>query len=316
MRSLRSLIVGAAVVAACGKGNSQPGAEKSAAAEAAFPADTRAVIGVDVARVQASAVAVRAVRAVLDRDPETRAKLDALLSRCQIDPGADVKTLTLGMAGPEDVAVVVVWQAKTPATPSTIDEAKIVACFGQTSTVEVQGRRYVSTGKDGQQVFFAFGAEPSLVLATSDAWLAKVIDPAAPKLGGAMAARLAQTSPNAAVWGVGELPPGVGAKLVELSQGQLLAPATAIRFEVDLSTGVLASLSAEMQTPADAETLAALVKSQLDWAVVAAQRWGLSRLVAKTQVRSESNVVRVSLQLDEKQLEELAAAFDGKEQKK
>jgi hypothetical protein len=301
-------MVGAAILAACGKGTAQPGAEKSAVVGAvAFPAETRAVIGIDVARVRGSAVAVRAVRAVLDRDPETRAKLDGLFTRCQIDPGADLKKLTLGMGGPEDVAVVVVGDK--------MDEAKIVACFGQTSTVTTQGRRYASTSKDGQTVFFAFGGEPSLILATSDAWLAKVMDPTAPKLAGAMAARLAQVSPEAAVWGAGELPPGVGAKLVELSRGQLAAPATAIRFEVDLATGVLASLSAEMQTPADADKLAALVKSQLDWAVVAAQRWGLSRLVARAQVRSESNVVRVSLRLDEKQLEELAAAFDGKEQK-
>ena len=303
-------MVGAAMLAACGKGTAPPGAEKSAAGAAAFPAETRAVIGIDVARVRASAVAVRAVRAVLDRDPETRAKLDALFTRCQIDPGADLKTVTLGMAGPEDVAVVIVG-----AKPSTIDEAKVVACLRQTSTVVAKAGRYASTAKDGQTVFLAFGGEPSLVLATSDAWLAKVMDPTAPKLAGAMTARLAQVSPQAAVWGVGELPPGVGAKLVELSQGQLAAPATAFRFEVDLANGVLASLAAEMQTPADAEKLAALVKSQLDWAVVAAQRWGLSRLVAKAQVRSESNVARVSLQLDEKQLEELAAALDGKEQK-
>src|SRR5262245_46817204 len=124
MRSLRSLIVAAGIFAACGKGTTaQPGAETSAVAAVAFPAETRAVIGVDVARVRASTVATRAIRALLDRDLETRAKLDGLFSRCQIDPASDVKTLTLGMAGPEDVAVVVVGQK--------LDEQKIVACLRQ-----------------------------------------------------------------------------------------------------------------------------------------------------------------------------------------
>jgi hypothetical protein len=296
-------------VAACGKSKAQPDPAKPAAAAVALPAETKAVIGVDVARVAGSPLAVRAVRRLLDEDPETRTKTDSLLARCKIDPAVDLKTIVVAMAGPEDVAVVVTGR---------LDEKTLVACFRETAAVEQRGRVYVSTPKDGPKVFFAFGGEPSLVLSTTETWLAKIMDPGAAKIGGAIAARLAKVGPKAALWGVGELPPTVGQKLVELSQGQISAPATAITFEVELDTGIAASLVAEMATAADADKLAILAKSQLGWAAVFAQRWGLGRLVAKAQVHTEQHGqgVRVSLKLDDKELAELAAVLDGKEQRK
>ncbi len=311
MRSLRSLVVGAVLVAACGKGKVEPEPAKPASPAVALPAETKAIIGVDVARVAASPLAVRAVRGLLAADPETRTKLDGLLARCRLDPVADLKTIVVAMAGPEDVAAVVTGR---------VDEKALVACIRETSAVEQRGRVYASTGKDGQKVFFAFGGEPSMVLATTEAWLGKIMDPAAAKVGGATAARLAKVSPKAALWGVGELPPGVGQKLVELSHGQLTAPASAVTFEVELGAGVAGSLVAEMASADDADKLAVLLKSQLGWAAVLAQRWGLGRLVAKAQVHTEQHEqgqgVRVSLKLDEKELGEVAAVLDGKEQKK
>src|SRR5262249_43497964 len=122
--------------------------------------------------------------------------------------------------------------------------------------------------------------------------------------------------PKAALWGVGELPPGVGQKLVELSKGQLAAPAQAVTFEVELDGGVAGSLVAEVASGDDADKLAALGKAQIGWATMFGPRWGLGRLVAKAVVHTEGHGVRVSLKLDDKELGEIAAVLDGKEQTK
>src|SRR5262249_21355475 len=207
MRFRRSLIWSClAIVAACGQSKAQREPAAPAPAAGPRPAEPKPIIGLAAAPVPASPLAARAVRALLAEDPETRAKLDGLLARCKLDPAADLKTIAVAMAAPEDVAVV---------ATGRLDEKSLVACIRETAAVEQRGRAYAATGRAGQKVFFALGGGPSLVLATSEVWLGKVIDPAAPKLGGAMAARVARVSPKAALWGVGELPPGVGQKLVE-----------------------------------------------------------------------------------------------------
>jgi hypothetical protein len=312
MRSLRSpatCLIFAACLGACGKSKAPPEPAKPASAAVALPAETRTVIGVDVAKVAASPLAVRALRALLDADPDTRARVDSLLARCKIDLAADLKSVTIGMGGPDDVAMVIAGR---------IDENTLVGCIREAVPVEQRGRTYVATAKDGRIVYFAFGGEPTLILATNAAWLGKIVDPAAAKLGGATAERLAKVGPRAAVWGVGELPAGVGQKLVELAKGEIAAPAQSVAFEVELDGGggMSASLGADMASAADADKLAVLVKSELGWAAVFAQRWGLGRLVAKADVRTDQRGVRVSLKLDDKELAEVAAVLDGKEHKR
>src|SRR5262249_10882965 len=152
MRFRRSLIWSClAIVAACGKSKAQREPAAPPAAAVALPAETKTIIGLDVAPVAASPLAAPALRALLAEDPETRAKLDGLLARCKLDPAADLKTIAVAMAAPEDVAVV---------ATGRLDEKSLVACIRETAAVEQRTRTYAATANDRHNVSFAFARRP------------------------------------------------------------------------------------------------------------------------------------------------------------
>jgi hypothetical protein len=304
--------------AACGKG--QPGApEAQAQAQGrselglpALPAETRVVIGVSVPRLAASPLARRLVAEVLGRDPEAKQRLVELLGRCKIDPARDVQTVTIAMGEGQDIALLV---------RGAIDGKALVECVRAESTANggsfaekpLGGQTvYAATSQSGaQKVWLAFGADKTVVAALSEAWMGKLLDPAAPKIEtrADTMALLKRVAPDAAVWGVGYLPPGVGAQLVKLTDKQVTQPATSVAFEAVFDKGLAASLRLDLGSSADADKLATFAKGQLDWLAIAAQQVKLGQLVAKAQLTTDGPSVKLELKLDDADVKKLESAL-------
>jgi len=331
MMSARRIFVVIALLAACGKGKAEPSATQGApSAETAnllkaqgtdaLPAETRVIVGLSVPKIAGAPLARRLVADLLGRDAEAQQRLVAILARCKIDPEKDVESVTIGMVEGQDLALLVRGKLDEKGLADCV-RAEATAGGGSFSEQQLLGRTvYVATSKEGgQRVLFNFAPDKTLVVALSEAWLTKILDPKAPKLDGAkdkeMVALLGRVSKDAAVWGTGFLPPGVGKNLVEVTGGQVTQPAQSTAFEAAFDKGLVATLRLDMKGATDAEKLAAFVKSQLDWLAVAAQKYSIGPVVAKVQVVSDQASVKISAHLDETDVKTLEAALAKSEKK-
>jgi hypothetical protein len=327
LAALAAVWVGLA--AACGKGKAEPSAaagpstdQSSAALKAqgtdALPGETRVVVGLSAPKIAASPLARRLVADLLGRDADAEQRLVDLLGRCKIDPEKDVESLTIGMAEGQDLGLLVRGKLDEKALAECV-RAETTSTGGTFVDQQTLGRTvYVATSKEGgQKVFFTFAPDKTLIVALSDAWLQKILDPKSPKLDGTkeMVALLGRVSKDAAVWGTGFLPAGVGKNLVEVTGGQVTQPAESVAFEATFDKGLVGTLRLDMKGATDAEKLAAFVKGQLDWLAVAAQKYSIGPIVAKIQVVSEQASVKISVHLDDTDVKTLEAALAKSEKK-
>jgi hypothetical protein len=190
------------------------------------------------------------------------------------------------------------------------------AAGGSFSDKTIAGRTvHAATSKEGaQNVFFTFApsdaADHTVIVSLSEAWLAKILDPKAPKIGTSdVAALLGRVPKEAAVWGTGLLPPGVGQNLVKLTDGQVTQPAQSVAFDATFDGGLSATVRLDMKGATDAEKLAAFAKGQLDWLAIAAQRYAVGPLVSKIQIVSDQASVKFSARLDDADVKTLEAAL-------
>src|SRR5262249_52384759 len=146
------------------------------------------------------------------------------------------------------------------------------------------------SSKLGAKVFLGFGASGTIVAATNQAWLGKILDEKAAKIGSQAEtmALIKRVNPDDAAWAVGFLPAGVGDALVKLADGKIAKPALSVMFEARLASGLAAQLAVDMQSSADADALAAFAKSQMDWLAVVAQRFSLGQMIAKVKVTADA----------------------------
>jgi hypothetical protein len=312
-RSLAAIAL-ALVLPACGKdkgerpraepqGSSAPPPVAKVAEVSGLPADTRVLLEARVGPLAASPVVRPIVERVLARDPGASARLEALLRRCKIDLVRDVERLTIAMREPTEVALIVIGR---------LDEAAVTACVaaetGGLTTTQKQGLTVHAAGAAESRVWLTFAAG-ALVASSSERWLETLLDATGPKL----AARpdlYARVDRSRALWGAGTMPPGVGTRLTELTRGAVKQPARAVSFTVDASGPALAAaLRLEMQDEADARELAAFTRGQVDLLAIAAQRFGLGRLVARTQINAEGAGVTLALRVDEQDVRLLEGAL-------
>jgi hypothetical protein len=297
------LVVSAALAAAC-KGRvpaagEPPGGSTLESAPALdvldLPAATQVVLEARVAPLAASPLARRLIDGALAQDAESRGRLDALLARCRIDPARDIDRLTLAMKDTAEVALV---------AAGRFDAAAIVACVraeaGELEETRHAGQPVHGTARRENPVFFTAGAS-RIVAATSRSWLHAVLERgAALRDRPEMAALVGRADRAAALWGAGLMPPGAGDRMVALTGGEVKQAARAVSFQVDLGreAPLQASLRLEMADASDAQALARFARAQLDILTIAAQRYGLGRLLAKTKIAAEDQGMILSLRLD------------------
>lgn len=322
----RRLIAMLVLAVSCGRGRAtsqethgQSGGEPapSELSLSTFPAESRVFIDFEIPRLAASPLARRLIGDLLGRDAEAKRRLDQFLAHCHIDPERDVRSVTIAMAEPTQVLVIVRGKFDQHAVMNCV-RSDVAAEGGAVHDMRVGGRIvYATEAKDGQKLWLLMNADHTIMAATNIIWLDKILNPTGPRLGPDMQALLARADRDAAAWGVGLVPADVGGQLVKLTSGEVTQPAKSISFAVRVDKGLAVDLRVDMAAAPDAANLAKFAKGQLDLLAVAAQRWGLGQLVSKTEIKSDDASVKLALHLDDAEVQRAVQALNNdKEQGK
>jgi len=276
------------VAAACGNREERTRAPEPATVEGlgALPAESKILIGVNVARFADSTLVRRQIGRLLAEDPSLGTRVNALLEACKIDPAKDLETVHVGIVEDGKTYVMVV--------RGNLEEARLVGCIRESlsSSETTLETRMVSNApayvaRDGagtERGWFAFGGPRVLIVASTEAWLVRARDPSAPKVSGAgdMMGLVHRTDTKTALWAAGHLPERIAKAVVDVTSGIVKAPPTGAwgHFEAG-HDGLDLEANLEMATPEDAVGLVGFGKKQLDYLDGIAQAQRIGPQVAK-----------------------------------
>src|SRR5688572_26322832 len=243
MRMTHRIWLCAFLVAACSRDKVDPVAVAALGeGVAAIPAEARVVVGINFAKVAGSTVGAQALDWALAADPRQKELLLALLAQCKIDPAKDLDTALIAMGeGAEQVSMLV---------RGKLSEGPIVACVREAvvakgGTVEVHKLhdRAVWAAVDpqsGTRTWFTIENGRGALIATSQEWLGRALDPASAKLPSRpeLNALIARVDPTSPLWAAALMRPETGARLPELTKGAVKEPAASFTIETKLDFGV------------------------------------------------------------------------------
>lgn len=311
----RSGIVVVLLALACGsKGAEEKAPAPFADGAAMFPAETRALVGVNVGKIGASPLARRVVEWLLDSAPAQKQELTALLEVCAIDPAKDVDSVAIGVgAGPSEIAIL---------AKGRFDEARLVPCLRQTmakkgtevAEKKIAGRTAYSAVDpvSGTAVWIVFGDGTGVVIATGEAWLGKVLDPAAPKASGNADTQslIGRVGSDAAIWLAAYLTPEASQRVADVTKGAVKKGPPSLTAELALAETASLRVELDVAAPDDAMAMVDFARSQHIWLTLGAQKYGIGRIVNKLNFAAEGKVVAITLNLDQEEIEKLALALD------
>jgi hypothetical protein len=278
----------------------------------AIPAGMRVAVGVDVPKLSRSPLVQRAVSQMFARDPELKKRFDALSSACKFDPVEQLSSFVIGMGQGDEVVLAATGEFREPDIAVCVDKT-LAADGGHLTTQTVAGRSAyrADSGQARPAVWFAFGGPDTLVVSSLERLLADALgNGTKASADDRLAPLIARARPqDAAIWGAGAVPPAVGEGLVKATTGKVGAP-QAMFGRVRFDAGLHVELGAVMASPEDAKTLESEAKPQLELVSLAAQKYGLGRLVAQIGVRTDASTVVIELVLSEDQLREVLSRID------
>jgi hypothetical protein len=297
--------------AGCSRDKKDPAAAAALAeGVTAFPAETRMLVGVGFPKIAGSSVGKQALDWALAADPAQKEALLQLLEQCKIDPGKDLDTALIGMGeGREQVAMLV---------RGKLDESTVVACTrkalaGRGGSIEVRTihGHPVWAARDpqaGTTTWFTIETGRGALLATSDDWMARALDPNAAKLPSRpeLNALVNRVDPAGPLWMAALMRPEVGQRMIDLTNGAVKAPATSFTLEARFDAGVDLLWRVDMQSEADAVVLVEFARSQQPWLTMAAIRYGLNKIVGKMAFAADGRVVKIGIHLDDAEVAQLA----------
>jgi hypothetical protein len=323
MRLTRKLVLAVVLLAACrGKSNAEAKQreERKAAAAAVqgldtIPAEAQVVVGINVARLAQSPLVQHKFLDLLARNPDARAMLEGLVSRCGIDPAKDLESVLLALGGKPDGAR----RDSMMVVRGKLDETKLVDCVKK--SVAEKGGTVDTKNQDGMTIYvvnvdpplsFTFGAPDTLIVAQREALLVEARDPKVPKVktDATMMGLISGADTRAALWGAGRMSPEIGERLTKVTQDTVKQPADAIFGHVDLTNGMTIEMNLHMASHDDAKALGDFIKQQLKSYTVIAQNYGLGQVLAKTKVDVQNDVFRVSLAMDPADVEKVEGLID------
>lgn len=316
---IAALLIGALGAAlggatACGK-HARGGDTREVTGLQAVPKGVVAVVGIDVSRLAGLPLVARAVDQLLIRRPELAQQLDELEASCHLDLANKVKRVILasGPRGADGVTPVVM------VATGQVVEADLATCLQKmvgagggkvsASSTDVGTIYKVEQGK--RQVFYAFGAADTVVLANQQAWVEKALG-AGPKVmdDPDLKAWIGMSDQAAPMWLAAKVDPKVSDGLVRVGQGQIKQGPKAVFASLDPSDGLRAELGAVMQSDDDAKALESFSKSQVGLLALAAQWKGLGKVVQKLAVTRDSAVLRLKASLSDAEVKELFSVID------
>jgi len=273
----------------------------------AIPKDARLVLSADVSTLAESVLVQRMVRQMLLRDPGLRGEFRKLSETCEFDIEKDLKHVVIGMAGDRVIAV---------ATGRFI-QSDIASCLNRDarqsgSTFEAKsagGKSYWYVDKRGYERWMAVPVSKTFVLSTSEDWLRDSLAGNASVLDSAkMASLIARVHHTSDVWGASWVPASISGNLAKVTGGQVKHPPKALRFTLDILTGLKFRLDAQMKSPADAKAVASYVKRTLGLA----KSLNLGKLAANVTTRVDGKAVTIQLSLTMEELKEILSLVDIK----
>ena len=314
MRRLASIVVLLALAASCGRKKAPPSPESPAAVKGlgAVPAEANVILRFDIERLRDSPVFRQAVSYLLAADLDDKSKLDALLAKCHFDPSRDLRSVLLAFVGPKALLV----------AEGKFDEATLSECVGGLASERggalakktVAGAAaYVAHGAEPEETWFAFVGKETVLVAENEDLLTRARDPAAAKVTGAAAktALLAKADQKRPIWGVGTVPPSLGEAFVAVTEGAVKHPPAAVTGWAEMADGLQLEVTFAFADAVDAQALVEFAKKQLEALEIMAQMAGLEGVVKRIKVEPSDKIVRVSLALDKRELEDLAQRLEA-----
>ncbi len=275
---------------------------------AAIPATATVVIGVDVERLRSATLAARAVARLFARDPALQKRVAAITGPCKIDLGADVSAVLIAMRRLDESLLVATGAFEKVSLARCVSEA-MSASGGTLATKQIGGRpAYHATGKS-RGVWFARGGPRTLLVSSSETWLAAALGKAAgPRQIQPILDRVKRDAP---AWVAAAVPTDIADGLVKTSGASLGHGPASLFGELRLEAGLSARVGLEMSSPEDAKLLVSLVEAQLGVVALAAQRMKLGTLVSKVKVDADAKTVYLRVSLDEADVKQLTSRIDS-----
>lgn len=291
---------------------------------AAVPSSAEVVIGVDVAKLADSDIVARAVDQLFLRDAQLASSWAHVRDGCKLDLGKQVRRLMLALgpapAGeggakgrPGTGPVLLIATGALAEQDLAVCVRSLVGKGGGTLTMKAVDGRSLYTVKDGARTMhFAFGSTDTVVLGTSDAYVAEALGAGKKALDHPELAAWAKlVDQHQPVWAVGRLDARVRDGLVRVAGGALGAGPTAFVGSLDPRDGAKVELGAVMASAEDGKQLESLAKAQLAAFVMAAQLKALGPVVQKVAIATEGNVVRFRVPLSMEDVNQLLSVLDG-----
>lgn len=279
----------------------------------AVPASASAVIGLDVKRLVASPIVLRAVDRMFARDTTLEADLRAVLEACEFAPKIDLASATIALIprqGQTDSLLV---------AKGKFSESVLSACLGRfysedggrLESAEFEGRTlYHQVGKDAPDgVWLSFGSKDTLLVASARETLELALG-SGPKLAAAkdgLARLAARTRTDATIWAMAHVDGAVGAGLVAATGGQV-QPARSILASADLGEGLALAVDVEMASAEDAKVLISQAAIQIQGMALVLQIDAIGPLLKKMQLGTDAHWATLAWQLTERELADLMGA--------
>lgn len=312
-----------AAVPACKDKPADQGAPAPIAGLGAIPADADGVIMFDVPKLADSALVMRGVDLMLQRDPTIEGRWSNLATACGIGERGAIRKVTLAY-GPTPAPAA---QGGPPPLPAILmivtgdlTEATLPTCVktafgtgGGDVTARTAGGRTIYTATEGpRSLFFAFGQADTVVVSTSAPWLEQALGrgPKVTDKTAAIAALLARADQTAPLWATGKTDGPIVAGLVRATAGLLEKGPTAVFLALDPTSGLRAELAADLASEQDAKALEQFANTQLRFLSLVAQAKSLGPTVAKlAPVRAGTNV-KFAISLSPAEVNQLMQAID------
>jgi hypothetical protein len=285
-----------------------------AAAKAGLPADTKVVIGVDVATVQKTQLFATFYPKLHDQ-PDVAKVLDAMKDGCKLDPVLIIQGIVVASSGEQDDGVMYL-------AVSGVDRTKLSSCLQTTAQAAApaaeagdkpakvsikQSGNITEVSRGGETGYFGWVGKDVLVVtfhATDKPSLVKWMGGKGALVKSDVGKALAKVNTSAAMWGAGtgtkEVQPGMTAKggygAVTYAKGQLAA-----------------DIHAVMETAAQAGSASMMANQQLNLVKATGQIPAeIAPVVQAITVSADKDEVRIKASVAEKDLlSAIAFALDN-----
>jgi hypothetical protein len=306
-------------LAACESCNKTSGSGAAKEDMQLAPKETDVVFMANLARVRNTEIWRRAIE-MRDQDAQAKKDYEDFATKCQLDPLKQIDSVFAGFPHTTETKEFVV------VLRGTFNEAKLLECSREQAKKdgseivesEYGGHKLYTTSKSGQA--FATFLDPKTIVIGGKEWIKKSVDLATKKEPGASAkdntelmALLKRVNSNAGLWGAGLVPQSTRDQLKNDPHLSSAGSMKDVFGSIDFANGLLADLSVDLGTDADAAEMAKKVNEQVADARKSPQFMmaGLNAFLDAVKVDSKGPTFRVVVNFNQQQVSDIINRLKG-----